>query len=429
MVEIGGTGIKNSFYWLREQPWRILVAGVVVALLLAALMMTTLMRPPVAELAELIRTLAATSILSLLSGYVLYRRGLARFRSLSLTLVLAYGWAAFLTLINVLVMARLMFVNEHDLALSVVLVFFAAIIAASYGIFVSASLTDSLSELAQTAARLAAGDLEARVHVSGQDEVAQAGAAFNMMATSLQKAARERREVEQMRRDLIAWTSHDLRTPLTSVRAMVEALHDGVVTEEATVQRYYRTIHADILALNGLIDDLFELAQLEAGGIAITFGVHSLGDLISDTVEGFQALAEKHGVDVQGEVAGDVDPVIMNAQKIGRVLDNLVGNAIRHSEGGGHVLVRAQRGDSGITVTVEDDGPGFAPEDLPRVFEQFYRGEGARSRKTGGAGLGLAIAQAIVRAHGGEIWAENRAPSGAKIEFLLPDGGGKGELC
>jgi signal transduction histidine kinase len=114
--------------------------------------------------------------------------------------------------------------------------------------------------------------------------------------------------------------------------------------------------------------------------------------------------------------------VVMNPQKMGRVLDNLVGNAIRYGEGGGAVLVEAHRNATGVTVSVEDDGPGFAADELPRVFEQFYRGEGARSRKRGGAGLGLAIAQAIVGAHGGHIWAENKSPSGARIVFVLPDG-------
>jgi signal transduction histidine kinase len=336
-------------------------------------------------------------------------------------LVIAYGWAALLTLVNVLVMAGLMFVSEHDLALSIVLLLFAAIIATSYGMFVAASVTDNLRELARTAQEVAEGNLRARVQVVGRDEVAQASHAFNAMAEQLQSAAQERRAVEELRRDLIAWTSHDLRTPLTSIRAMVEALHDGVVSDEESLKRYYRTIRADVLSLNALIDDLFELAQLEAGGLKLEVAPHSISDLISDALESFQALAEKRNVSLEGSVEGDIDPIVMNPPKIGRVISNLISNAIQYTPRGGIVRVGAWRDDAGVCVTVEDSGPGFAQEDLARVFEQFYRGEEARSRKTGGAGLGLAIAQAVIDGHGGKIWAENRPDGGACVGFLLPD--------
>jgi signal transduction histidine kinase len=403
----------------------VLIVGVLLALLVAAVLMVALMEPPLEELAALVRTLAITSILSLALGFLLYRRGLTRLPSLSLTLVLAYAWAALLTLVNVLVLAGLMFVNEHDLALSIVLLLFAAIIATSYGIFVAASVADHLRQLADTAQKVAEGDLAARVEVTGRDEVAQAALAFNEMAAQLQQSAAERREVEELRRDLIAWTSHDLRTPLTSIRAMIEALHDGVVSDKETVRRYYRTIRADVMALNALIDDLYELAQLEAGGLNLEMSRHSLSDLISDALESFRVIAGERDVQLSGDVAGDVDPVRINAPKISRVLNNLLGNAIQYTPSGGEVRVRAWRDEAGAHVTVEDSGSGFAEDDLPRVFEQFYRGEEARSRATGGAGLGLAIAQAIVDGHQGHMWAENRAAGGARVGFFLPEHGSR----
>ncbi len=421
MIKSQSSSLQRYVNWLSGRPWRILVAGVILALSCAALVMATIMQPPAAELAALVRTLAVTSVLSLFLGYVLHRRGLARLPSLTLTLVLAYGWAAILTLVNVLVMARLMFVSEHDLALSVVLLLFAAIIATSYGLFVASSVTDNVRELAQTARQVAEGDFGARVTVSGRDEVADASRAFNAMAEQLQQAADERRAVEALRRDLIAWTSHDLRTPLTSIRAMVEALYDGVVDDEETVQRYYRTIRADVLALNALIDDLFELAQLEAGGLVLDLEPHSLGDLVSDALETFQVLAEQRGVRLEGEVAPDIDPVAINAPKMARVLRNLLSNALHYTPQGGNVRVAVWREGELVYVTVEDSGRGFADRDLSRVFEQFYRGEAARSRATGGAGLGLAIARAIIDAHGGEIWAENRVAGGARVKFSIPD--------
>jgi signal transduction histidine kinase len=236
----------------------------------------------------------------------------------------------------------------------------------------------------------------------------------------LQQAAAQQAELEKMRRDLIAWASHDLRTPLTSIRAMIETLHDGVVQDPATIQRYYQTIRSDIIGLNSLIDDLFELAQLDAGGLVLDMSWHSLSDMISDTLESFRALAEQRGIILNGEVSAEVDPVLLNAPKIGRVLSNLLGNALRYTPDGSEVYVAAGRTAEGVKVTVRDSGPGFNPDDLPRLFEQFYRGEQARSRATGGAGLGLAIARGIVEAHNGRIWAENAPEQGALVGFILP---------
>jgi signal transduction histidine kinase len=307
------------------------------------------------------------------------------------------------------------------LLLSGVLLLFAVIIATTFGIFVAASVSDGLRQLADSAQQLAEGNLETRVRVSGRDEVARLGEVFNGMASQLQSAADQQAELDRLRRDLIAWTSHDLRTPLTSVRALVEALHDGVVDDPDTIQRYYRTIRADVVALNNLIDDLFELAQLDAGGLVLEMAPASLGDLISDTLERFMPQAQQQNIVLHGEIAADVDPVQLNAPKISRVLTNLVGNALRYTPAGGHITVTAVRQVDGVSVTVQDSGSGFAPQDLPRIFEQFYRGEAARSRATGGAGLGLSIARGIVMAHNGRIQAENRAEGGAKVHFFLPN--------
>ncbi|MCB8991056.1 MAG: HAMP domain-containing protein [Ardenticatenaceae bacterium] len=406
--------------WFNQAPWRILATGMVVALLLAALLMWQLMRAPSQEIAALVITLATTSLISLGLGYVLYRQGWNRFPTLSLTLMMTYVWAALLTLFNVWVMAQQMFASPHDLLLSGVLLLFAAIIATTYGVFVTATVTDSLRQLAGTAQQLADGDLTARVQVNGRDEVARVAESFNEMAVQLQQAAQQQEELELLRRDLIAWTSHDLRTPLTSIRAMIEALHDGLVQDPDSVQRYYRTIRADVMALNTLIDDLFELAQLDAGGLVLDKSPYDITDLISDTLESFQALAGQRQISLTGEVGKDMIPVLLNVAKMSRVLANLVSNALRYTPPGGHVHVAVARVPDGVQVTVQDSGPGFKPQDLPRIFEQFYRGEQARSRATGGAGLGLAIARGIVEAHNGRIWAKNLPEGGALVGFILP---------
>jgi signal transduction histidine kinase len=407
---------------LSRAPWRIFAVGIVAALAVVAVLMGALMQAPVQEITTLMYWLSISALVSLVVGYILYRRGLTRSPSLSLTLVLTYGWAGLLTLANVWLMSeRMFFSKDHDLILSGILLLFAAIIATTFGIFVAASVTDGLRQLARTAQQIAEGNLKARVSISGRDEVAKVGSTFNAMAAQLQQAAQEREELEQMRKDLIAWTSHDLRTPLTSIRAMIEALHDGVVDDPATVQRYYSTIRSDVIALNDIIDDLFELAQLDAGGLSMEKAHHSLADLVSDTLEMFQALAGQQGITLRGQVPTDLGLVWMCAPKIGRVLGNLVSNALRYTPTGGTVQVTAVRHQEEVIVTVQDSGVGFASEDLGRVFEQFYRGEQSRSRASGsGAGLGLAIAQGIVTAHDGRIWADNAPEGGAIVGFSLP---------
>ena len=407
--------------WIRRAPWLILVIGALFALIVAASLFLILMQPPTSEMRALISVLSITSLISLGIGYVLYRRGWARSGSLMRTLTLTYIWAALLTLINVGIMQQQMFVSEHDLQLSGLLLLFAAIIAMTFGLFVSTSVTDGLRQLASTAQQLAAGNLSARVQVSGKDEVAQVGFAFNQMARQLQEVDHQRTELDNLRRDLIAWTSHDLRTPLTSIRVRVEALNDGVVDDPAAVQRYYQSILTDVQALTLLFDDMFELAQLDRVDIALEKAPASLSELIHDSLERFQTLSEEQDVRVEALIGADVDPVSLNGAKIGRVLDNLLSNSLRYTPPGGRVLIDAQRLDNDrVRVSVEDSGPGFIEEDIPRLFEQFYRGEQARTRATGGAGLGLAIARGVIEAHNGHIWAENIPTGGARVAFDLP---------
>jgi signal transduction histidine kinase len=412
---------KNKTHrWLQISPWKVLAVGALLALSLVTVAIIVLLQPPFDELVTLVGALAITSVLSLAAGYILYRNGWAHFPSISLTLVLTYAWAAILTLFNVWVLASFMFVDAHDFTLASILLVFAAIIATTYGISVSSVITDNLRQLAFATNRLARGDLDARAEVYGRDEVSQVAEAFNDMAEQLQESERKREEIENLRRDLIAWTSHDLRTPLTSIRVMVEALNDGLVTDEETRNRYHKTIHAEIVFLNKLIDDLFELAQLDADKVSFEMAPDSLSDLISDTLNTFGPLAKKKQVTLTADVSSNLDPVVMNSSRIGRVLTNIVDNAIQHSLPGGAIQLSAIRNGGEVKVTVSDEGTGFSSEELPRVFEKFYRGESARSRATGGAGLGLAIAAGIVEAHDGRIWARNREEGGASISFTLP---------
>ncbi len=162
------------------------------------------------------------------------------------------------------------------------------------------------------------------------------------------------------------------------------------------------------------------MAELDAGGLTLERRSNSISDLISDTLETFSELAARQDVTLEGSVAPGVDPVFVDAQKIARVLANLVSNALRHTPAGGTVQIRASAESEGVHVEVRDTGEGIGPEDVSHIFEQFYRGDKSRSRDTGGSGLGLAIAKGIVEAHGGQIAAESTPGEGARLFFTLP---------
>ena len=405
----------------RLGPLMTFLIGIVVTLIVAVVAIELAMQPPLADLGQLVIGLMVTSIASLTAAYALYRLGWWRWpRRILHTLILGSILQAGLVLCNVWLTAREMFLSEHDLRLAGVLLLFGAGIAVSFGIFVSASLTRGLHRVEQAAQRVAGGDLAARAGVDGRDEVARLAATFNRMADQLEAAAQEQREVDQLRRDLIAWTSHDLRTPLTSIRVVVEALADGVTDDPDTIQRYLNSLRSDVTSLSHLIDDLFELAQLDAGGMTVERVSISLGDLISDVLERMRTLAEQRRVQLSGRVGSSIDPVSVDPPKIERVLANLIGNAIQHTPEGGQVTIEAHRGNGCVRVSVRDTGEGIAAEDLPRVFERFYRGEKSRPRASGGAGLGLAIAKGIVEAHGGSIQASSRPGEGSIFTFTLP---------
>ncbi len=397
------------------------VGGIALAVTVTLLIFVLRMRPAIADFRAMTLFLAITALISLVAGFALYRSGwLNRSPHLHWTLLSTYALSSMLTFVNVWVTARLMFINQHDLTLATILLVFAAGIAMSLGYFLTTTLTDNIGALRLGAKQIAAGRLDTRVDLTGRDEMADLARSFNEMAAQLQVAAAKQHELDTLRRDLIAWVGHDLRTPLAAVRAIVEALADGLVEDPATVDRYLGTAKREIEALSSLIDDLFQLAQLDAGGIKLEQQENSLSDLISDTLESFSDLAATKGVRLGGKVAPDVDPVVFDARQIGRVLTNLVGNAIRHTPAGGYVQITAYLGEGGAQVTVTDTGEGIRQEDLSHIFEQFYRGEKSRSRSTGGAGLGLAIAKGIVEAHGGRIGVHSTVGQGTSFAFTLP---------
>ncbi len=408
----------------RFPRWGVYLLGILAALTLTLALILAVMNPPLDDLKLLTYYLGLTSAGSLVIGFVSHRLGWwRRLRSLTLTLTLGYVVAAGLTLLNVWLTARLMFINKHDLALASLLLVFAGGISIFFGYFLSSSVTQVLHELVRGAERLSGGDFSTRVEVRGENEVAQLARAFNRMVSRLEHAVEAERALESARRNLVAWASHDLRTPLASLRAMMDALAEGVVTDPENVARYLRQSQAEIGRMSALIDDLFELAQLDAGHLELFCAANSLSDLISDTLEGFTARAEAQGVTLSGAVNREVDPVWMAPEKIGRVLHNLLENALRYTPAGGSVRLRAETENGSVVVSVQDDGEGIPEEDLPFVFDRFFRGEKSRAREggqAGGAGLGLAIAKGLVEAHGGRIWVHSARGAGTTMTFALP---------
>ena len=321
----------------------------------------------------------------------------------------------------VLTGARAMFISEHDRSLLLTMLLFASLLAVGFSLYGAAPLARRVDQLRRGTARLAGGDLGAKVQVEGSDELASLAEDFNRMAQDLSQAAAREREAERARRELIAAVSHDLRTPLASTRALIEAVADGVVEDPGTQARYLASARSELEKLGRLVDDLFELSRIDAGALQLKLEEASLRDLISDTLSGFRHQAESKGVRLVGEVSDGVDPVLANPPRLQRVLYNLVSNALRHTPADGTIVLRAEPHETLVHVEVSDTGEGITPEDLPRVFERSFRGERSRTRgETGdGAGLGLAIACGLIKAHGGEISVESRPGHGSRFRFTL----------
>lgn len=251
---------------------------------------------------------------------------------------------------------------------------------------------------------------------------------LNALATELQQTSArliEAREqaaaMEGSRRELVAWVSHDLRTPLAGLRAMVEALEDGVVEDPATVARYHRTMRQEADRLAGLVDDLFELSRIQSGALSLDMQRVRLDELVSDAIAGASIAASAKGIDLRGEVAQPAPVVELSTPEMTRVVRNLLDNAIRHTPPGGAVVINAgiDAQGTGAEVWVQDSCGGIPATDLDRVFDMAYRGDVARTPGDGRAGLGLAVARGLVDAHHGQISVNNQG-DGCRFTVRLP---------
>ena len=323
-----------------------------------------------------------------------------------------------LVALGVSAVALLMFLSSHDALLMVLLVVFAGgLIAYSASVLASGLMRD-IESVRDGVRAVGEGSRDIEIATEGNDEMSELAEAANRMAARLGASESEREVAEKARRDLVAAVSHDLRTPLTSLRLLAGAVEDELVDDD-TRRRYLAQMSGHIEALSGLIDDLFELSRLEAGDIQWSMQQVALDELVAETVEAMQPHADQKRVAVRAEVSGSVAPARANPEKLQRVLLNLIQNAIRHTPADGSVTVAAVSNGTTVEVEVADTGEGVAPEERDRVFEPFFRGGEGHSRTGEGTGLGLAICRAIVEAHGGKIWLADSA-SGTRVRFSLP---------
>jgi signal transduction histidine kinase len=327
------------------------------------------------------------------------------------TLRLQLGALALLAVclpLGVVIASGLVMFEMHDAEILAIAVA-SAVFALAGALLLSRWILRPLERLRGASTRLARGDLTARASESGPRELIEVSASFNEMATNLE-------QLFDARRQLVAWASHDLRTPLASLRAMVEALEDGLAGPE----EYLPAIREQLETLSLLIEDLFELARIDAGVLTLDVRDEPLGRLISTCLRALDAEAKSRNVHLEARL-GSADPIVRIApDKVERVLLNLLTNAVRHTPSDGAVSVVVQPNSDHVMVAVEDTGAGLAPGAAQRMFERFWRDDESRTRSSGGAGLGLAIAQGLVHAHGGTIWAENRSSGGARVAFTLP---------
>ena len=388
-----------------------ILLGAIAAVLVGLSLFELTMQPSGAERVELafifvvmaVITGLAAAFLPLLAG---------RSRRLMATLLAVSLVSVVIAVLGLVIAASRMFFSDHDLALLLVVLGFGLIAALGFAVSASNALTGDLHKMARTAHEVAEGDFAARTGVDRRDEVGQLATDLDAMAERLEEAAQEAEQEDARRREFFAAVGHDLRTPLASMQAAVEALRDGVAKD---TDRFYRSLERDIVALNALVDDLFLLSRIEAGDLHLDPTPTDLTDLADEAIEVLRPVALKRGVDVALSSPSRV-VVATEPEAVGRVIRNLLDNAIRHAPGGSAVTVTVASGD-GATVTVRDEGDGFSPDFVDSAFDSFSRSDASRTRATGGAGLGLAIAKGFVDALGGEIWAES-GPGGV-VAFRL----------
>ncbi len=319
-----------------------------------------------------------------------------------------------LVLASALAGTRLMVVSRREAEIVAVMLVFSVIVALRVASLLSGHAAAQITRLGERLGRLAAGrGADEPVPETGPRELADLAIAANAMARDLAASDRARRE-------LVAAVSHDLRTPIASLGLLVDAVADGVVTSPEEIADYQARMRVHLSHLRELVDDLFELARIDAGDVAWERVPVAVAELVEETAEAFRPAADERSVTLAERVQAGLPPVAASPERLQRVLFNLLENAVAHAPVGGSVTLTADGQNGEVRFEIADTGTGIAAADAARVFDRFYRGGDDASRPVGGAGLGLAIARAIVEAHGGRIWVANPGEPGARMAFTVP---------
>ena len=412
---------------LRRQaiPW--VGAGLALTLAIGSgiLLAELLMSPPAGDLRALGAYLTLSGAGTMTAGWLVLRTADRAFGLSIQTRAFLSGLVATgIALLNVMIVAQLMFVStSHDLNLLIALIVFSAVVTGFFSLWVARTITERVSVVSAAIRSLAGGDLRARIDMAGGDELAHLAADVNSLATRLHATEEERAALDRERTELTAAISHDLRTPLASLRAMVEALDDQVVTDTVERERYYGTMRREIDRLSRMIDDLFVLAQIDAGALRLQPQPVDLCEIAADVVDAMQAQAQRAEIQLRLDASLPARRLDLDGARIERALANLLRNAIEHTPAGGAVRVAVTQANGAVEVSVSDDGEGIDPADAPRIWERFYRAEKSRHRARGGAdgvGLGLAIVRGILEAHGGSVAVDSMPGHGATFVIRLP---------
>lgn len=407
-------------------PWLGTALALTLAIGAGILLAELLMSPPTSELRNLTSYLALSATATVGAGWVLVRAA-DRLLGLSIHAKSFFGGilAGAVALLNVLVTAHLMFIStSHDLKLLIALIAFSGVVTVFFSLWIATNISSRIGHVAAAVRSLAEGDLSAHVTISGRDEVSRLARDVNTLAERLLFAENERKALDQEKRDLTTAISHDLRTPLASIRAMVEALDDAVVDDPGEVERYYGTMRREIERLSRMIDDLFELSRIDSGAIDLDRRPVALDEIASEVVDAMQANARLNGIALTIQPPDEAHVAPLDGARMERAVSNLVRNALEHTPHGGRVDVGVHKDNGWVSLTVADSGTGIEAADLPRIWERFYRAEKSRRRLAGGdgdgAGLGLAIVRGIVQAHGGEVHAASGNGQGSVFTIRVP---------
>ncbi len=357
---------------------------------------------------------AAVGVVGLGAGYLLRRR------SLRWQLALVAAVAVLSVLAGVLAVSQRMLISEHDLGVVTLVTVGAAAISLVVALALSAALTRFSAALRADLRRVGDGSTPVASSASGPAEFRALALELDEMQSRLADSRAREARVETARRELVSWVSHDLRTPLAGLRAMTEALEDGVAPDPS---RYHQQIRLEVDRMSRMVDDLFELSRIHAGVLPMAPEPLPLDDLVSEAIAAAEPVARAQGV----HLGGSVEPglvVRVDPAGLTRVLANLVANAVRHTPAGGAVEIVAGVGDGAVELSVTDGCGGIAPADLDRVFDIAWTGSSARTPDLWGAdaraGLGLAIVKGIVEAHEGEVSVHNLDTAGCRFLVRLP---------